>query len=284
LTSVQFDEPENQLFKTMQNLYRQPAGACTVVTGRDEPQVCQMELVSATPIPEGTRQRFLAAVFSKPIYLRTEEAQLQIHRRHQTLLEAAAPEIESSKGASKRRKVVAADQQSVDRTATAELASPTSAPQLDPESELVERYRQVGLPRAGDLVASLKEAQQFFDRGNWKVSVFNSRLALERVLSDVAVSFSEQTKGALRRDPSPLAARTFLNQVGILDENTTKMIATVYRFHSGPMHPQDSQTTSEDARLSLDLVNSIGVFVLQRFEAKLTGDARYPRRKPQIET
>ncbi|MBZ5639215.1 MAG: hypothetical protein LAO51_10750 [Acidobacteriia bacterium] len=102
LVGVQFDEAENQIFKKMQILYRQPAGTCSVVTGKDEPQGCEMPLVPENALPEADRQRFLARVFSRPCYLPAQEARNRIQERHRKLLEESSPYIVQSSGPKRR--------------------------------------------------------------------------------------------------------------------------------------------------------------------------------------
>lgn len=192
--------------------------------------------------------------------------------------------IESSSGPIRRQKTAIPHQTTAARKSAAKQSA--SPPAADPmtESELVQRYRRVGLPRVDGLIENLRDAQTFFEGGKWKESMFNSRRALEGILSDVALKYSERMNTTIRPDPSPMMVRDYLEQFGILDATAKQLFSRAYSFHSEPMHPQASGGTLEKARLSLDLTQSFGVFVLERVEAKLASVAGAPRRKPQVET
>jgi hypothetical protein len=92
LASVQFRSVEEQIFRHMQRLHRQPTGRCVVVARGKEPVPCEVPDMEIPRAQAAARQRFLERIFRKPMYLVAAEADGLIAARSTRLLaEATAP-------------------------------------------------------------------------------------------------------------------------------------------------------------------------------------------------
>jgi len=90
LSSVQFAQIEEQLFRYMQELHRQPQGQCVVAAMGREPVSCQVPDMTRPSLSKEERARFLERVYAKPLYLTATKADALIEERTAQLLRLAA--------------------------------------------------------------------------------------------------------------------------------------------------------------------------------------------------
>lgn len=91
LSSVQFRGVDEQAYRHMQRLHRQPTGRCMIVRRGKPPQPCLVPDMSLAEVQDAAREELLARVYAKPLYSPAESVDQAIERRSQALLRGPKP-------------------------------------------------------------------------------------------------------------------------------------------------------------------------------------------------